>query len=215
MHSAVVRCAFCCESGVLENLHAETEEVFVSTNTANASSVAQQAAADTAGATDASSTELNSRAIVSAAGKLFFFGPTPTSTHNVRGRSKHRKGVKDTGVFAHFWCALFSPLTTTTTPLVAGEHTEQEQEQLVRLIDPKSVAAEVKRGRRLRCGVCHKAGASISCWICAKGNFHFPCAVKKGLVEWHWWHNHANRIIHCHEHLDPICELHWPGHENW
>ena len=31
------------------------------------------------------------------------------------------------------------------------------------------------------------------------------------LIEWHWWHNHGNRVAHCPAHRDPLCEIYWPG----
>eukprot|EP00941_MAST-03F_sp_MAST-3F-sp1_P002187 g2187.t1 len=101
---------------------------------------------------------------------------------------------------AHLYCSIFSPLVQ-----VLDEEDPGRPSGIV----ATTVHSEIRRGRKLKCSICKKPGASIGCWICAKVNYHFPCALRAGLVEWHWYRHHCQRVIHCKEHLDPIVYILW------
>ena len=79
-------------------------------------------------------------------------------------------------------------------------------------LDAPSVRKEVARGAKLPCEICRRPGASIGCFVCSRRCFHYPCAQRAGLVEWHWWESgHHARVVHCPEHLDARGELYWSG----
>ena len=79
------------------------------------------------------------------------------------------------------------------------------------VVDVESLRSELRRGKRLTCALCGLKGATVGCYSCSRRSFHFPCALRAGLVEWHRWRiGHRQRVVHCTEHLDPRCLVSWP-----
>ena len=73
-----------------------------------------------------------------------------------------------------------------------------------------SLDAEAKRGAKLSCHLCGLKGATLGCYSCSRRSYHYPCAQRAGLVEWHWWESgHRARVVHCAEHLDARVDVRW------
>ncbi len=127
----------------------------------------------------------------------------------------------DKPLWTHEMCALFSPATRLREGEPDGEGLAVIPDDIppsrtgaltLACLDAPSVRKEVARGAKLPCEICRRPGASIGCFVCSRRCFHYPCAQRAGLVEWHWWESgHHARVVHCPEHLDARGELYWSG----
>ena len=149
-----------------------------------------------------------------------FCGSAAAGTVEVGGALLRFEGVQ-TGasktaqlgrLFAHELCAVFSPGVRVDLERLADDYEVGCLDNGNGAIDKTSVAAEWKRGSRLTCVLCGLKGASIGCFACSRRCYHYPCAARAGLVEWHWWESgHRARIVHCVEHLNPRCDVLFSG----
>ena len=124
-------------------------------------------------------------------------------------RPKSRSGTAR-ALYVHEWCAMFAPRVSFTRHI-----DDQDRLRCAADIDADSLAREAARGRRIRCALCGEKGAAAGCFRCSKPSYHFGCANAAGLVEWHWWRNHGQRVVHCPEHRDPLLDIWWDGSDAW
>ena len=112
---------------------------------------------------------------------------------------------------AHEMCALYSSGAQVDMDLLGDNPRIGVVMDNPGVVDVESLRSELRRGKRLTCALCGLKGATVGCYSCSRRSFHFPCALRAGLVEWHWWRTgHRQRVVHCTEHLDPRCLVSWP-----
>jgi len=111
---------------------------------------------------------------------------------------------------AHEMCALYSSGAQVDIDLLGDNPRIRVVLENPGVVDVESLRSELRRGKRLTCALCGLKGATVGCHSCSRRSFHFPCALRAGLVEWHWWRTrHRQRVVHCTEHLDPRCLVSW------
>ena len=111
--------------------------------------------------------------------------------------------------FAHELCALYSSGARVDLEALPDDYEVGcVAAQAASLFVGATVAGEVRRGQQICCALCGLRGATVGCYACSRRTFHFPCAARAGLVEWHWWESgHRARVCHCVEHLDAACDV--------
>ncbi|XP_040196238.1 uncharacterized protein LOC120929095 isoform X2 [Rana temporaria] len=91
-----------------------------------------------------------------------------------KGEDAERLDRVSKDILAHHNCMLFSPQVTS-----ASQQDPQDNE-----FNIASVISEIKRGIKLRCGICKKGGATVGCdHKECKRQFHYPCVTEaKGRI---------------------------------
>ena len=112
---------------------------------------------------------------------------------------------------AHEMCALYSSGAQVDMDLLGDNPRIRVVMENPDVVDVESLRSARRRGKGLTCALCGLKGATVGCYSCSRRSFHFPCALRAGLVEWHRWRTgHRQRVVHCTEHLDPRCLVSWP-----
>jgi hypothetical protein len=114
-------------------------------------------------------------------------------------------GIKE--VWVHAMCYTFASNILPKPPL------DVEKSD----VNVELLRTQVRQASQQVCEVCKGSGAAIACSSCLSHRnpvyYHLACADKEGLVEWHWWKNCGQAVVHCPQHADPKCEVWWPKQE--
>ncbi|KAM3936180.1 uncharacterized protein RB166_003300 [Leptodactylus fuscus] len=93
----------------------------------------------------------------------------------------------DGKIVAHYNCMVYCPSLVPKKSLIGIQGFE---------FDIKDLKAEIKRGKKLSCGICKRRGATVGCDIksCTK-TYHYACLVKaKGFPD------PKNYVVYCKDH---------------
>ncbi|XP_040281958.1 uncharacterized protein LOC120996236 [Bufo bufo] len=93
----------------------------------------------------------------------------------------------DGTIVAHYNCMLYSPRVLS----IDSEEDEEEFE-----FDIESVQSEIERGKKLRCNICRKSGATAGCDVrsCPR-RYHYPCVQKA-----YGSSNPNGYVVYCKDH---------------
>jgi len=68
-------------------------------------------------------------------------------------------------------------------------------------VNVELLRTQVRQASLQVCEVCKGNGAAVACSSCLSHRnpvyYHLACAAKEGLVEWHWWNNCSQAVVHC------------------